>query len=383
MIYLDYAANTPADPAVLRCLCETERHYCGNPNARHAAGRAAAARLAEITQSVAGLLGASPEEVIFTSGASEANNLALQGMAHANRDVGRHILTTPLEHGSVSACLEALQRQGWQVEQLRLAADGRVDLQDLAARLRPDTVLVAVSAVDSELGVVQPVQEIARLLRGWPQCRLHVDATQAVGKLPVTFAGADTMSLTAHKFYGPVGVGVLLKRGRAALQPLIYGGASTTPWRSGTPTLALAAGLEAALRQAVEQCAARTAAVQAHNAVLRRQLAARPGVQLNSPPQASPYILNLSVQGVRGPRFQRALDEEDVCVSVRSACAAQGQPSAAVLAVTGDARRALCSWRISLSHLTTEEEIRGFLQAFDACCRRLLPPRTAQNGGNA
>ena len=230
---------------------------------------------------------------------------------------------------------------------------------------------MAVTAVDSELGVVQPVAEIAEMLKACPHCHFHVDATQAVGKLPVSFAGIDTMSLTAHKFYGLNGIGVLVKRRGLALEPLIHGGESTTIYRSGTPTVALACSLALALEKAVSELPARVEHIRALNARLRTGLAQYPKVRINSPDTAVPQILNLSVQNVKGTVFQRELDAQGVCVSVKSACSSDGLPSRAVFAVSHDRRNALSSWRISLSHLTTEQEITDFMQAFDACYNAL------------
>ena len=246
-----------------------------------------------------------------------------------------------------------------------------MDLADLKNRLRPDTVLVAVTAVDSELGVVQPIAEIAELLKAYPNCHFHVDATQAVGKIPVQFEGVDTMSLTAHKFYGLNGIGVLVKRLGLALPPLIHGGESTTPYRSGTPTVALACSLALALEKATVELPARAATVRRLNDRLRAELSRYPKMRINSPANAVPHILNLSVQGVKGTVFQRELDARGVCVSVKSACSSDGLPSRAVLAVSQDRRNALSSWRISLSHLTTEEEVTGFLHAFADCYNTL------------
>lgn len=371
MLYLDYSANTPVDEEVLQCFCEAERRYPGNANAHHQAGAAAKAAINEATRSIARCLGAPPAGIIYTSGASEANNLAVKGLAALGGTAGRHILSTPLEHSSVSGSLEALQKQGYEVELLDILSDGTVDLADLKKRLRPDTVLVAVTAVDSELGVVQPIAEIAELLKAYPNCHFHVDATQAVGKIPVQFEGMDTMSLTAHKFYGLNGIGVLIKRLGLALPPLIHGGESTTPYRSGTPTVALACSLALALEKATVELPARAAAVRRLNERLRAELVCYPKVRINSPANAVPHILNLSVQGVKGTVFQRELDARGVCVSVKSACSSDGLPSRAVLAVSQDRRNALSSWRISLSHLTTEEEVTGFLQAFADCYNTL------------
>ena len=288
-----------------------------------------------------------------------------------SRHAGRHIISTPLEHSSVSGTLTALQEQGYEIDLLDIRRDGTVDLDHLKELLRPDTIAVAVTLVDSELGVVQPVEEIAAILKNYPNCHLHVDATQAVGKIPVSFEGVDTMSLTAHKFYGLNGIGLLLKRRNLALEPLIHGGESTTIYRSGTPTVALASSLACALELAVENLPERSASVQKRNAELRAALCQHPEVRINSPENAIPHILNLSVRDVKGTVFQRELDAHGVCVSVKSACSSDGLPSRAVFAVSRDRRNALSSWRISLSHLTTEAEIQEFLRVFDVCCQQL------------
>ena len=371
MLYLDYSANTPVDEAVLQCFCEAERRYPGNANAHHQAGAAAKAAMNEATRSIACCLGAPPAGIIYTSGASEANNLAVKGLAALGGAAGRHILSTPLEHSSVSGTLTALQEQGYEIDLLDIRRDGTVDLDHLKELLRPDTIAVAVTLVDSELGVVQPVEEIAAILKDYPNCHLHVDATQAVGKIPVSFEGVDTMSLTAHKFYGLNGIGLLLKRRNLALEPLIHGGESTTIYRSGTPTVALASSLACALELAIENLPERSASVQKRNAELRAALCQHPEVRINSPENAIPHILNLSVQNVKGTVFQRELDAHGVCVSVKSACSSDGLPSRAVFAVSRDRRNALSSWRISLSHLTTEAEIQEFLRVFDVCCQQL------------
>ena len=252
MIYLDYSANTPADPAVLDAFCRTEQTYIGNPNSAHPAGRAAQAEMARATEGIAALLGVSPEEIIYTSGASESNNLALKGIAQASRHVGRHILSTALEHSSVGGALSALQQQGCEVDLVDIGRDGTVDLEHLRELLRRDTVLVSVCAVDSELGTVQPIREIAAVLKDYPNCRFHVDAAQAVGKTGLVLDGVDTMSVAPHKFYGLNGSGLLVKRKDLVIEPQIHGGVSTTIYRSGTPALGLAVSIEKALRLALD-----------------------------------------------------------------------------------------------------------------------------------
>ena len=371
MIYLDYSANAPVDARVLEQFCAEERRCIGNANSHHQAGSAAKAEIDAATIKIASLLGVQPAEIIYTSGASEANNFALKGLARLSRHAGRHIISTPLEHSSVSGTLTALQEQGYEIDLLDVKQDGTVDLEHLKDLLRPDTICVAVTLVDSELGVVQPVQEIAAILKAYPHCHLHVDATQAVGKIPVSFEDVDTMSLTAHKFYGLNGIGLLIKRRNLALEPLIHGGESTTIYRSGTPTVALASSLACALDFGVTDLPGRVDHVAKLNAELRAALSTYPLVSINSLEHAIPHVLNLSVRNVKGTVFQRELDAKGVCVSVKSACSSDGLPSRAVFAVSRDRRNALSSWRISLSHLTTEDEIKAFLQAFDVCYREL------------
>lgn len=374
MIYLDYSANTPVDPLVLERFCQTERFFIGNANSLHSAGVAARAEMARVTESIASMLHVHPSELIYTSGASEANNLALKGIAQISRHLGTHIISTALEHSSVSGCLTALQEQGYTIDLVDIKKDGTLDLDHLQQLLRQDTVLVAISAVDSELGVVQPVAKIAQILREYPNCRLHVDATQAMGKIDVSFSGVDTMSFTAHKFYGLNGCGILFKRKGLAIEPLIHGGASTTVYRSGTPTVALSASIELALRIALSEQNTRKQVVAEHNAILRAALSAYERVRINSPQSAIPHILNLSVLGIKATTFQKALDGQGVCVSVKSACSSDALPSRAVFAVSRDRKHALSSWRISLSHLTTTQEIRAFLTAFDRCYTALVNP---------
>ena len=369
-IYLDYSANTPVDADVLACFCETERRCIGNANAKHSAGRESKDVLADSLNRMAAVLGAQPSEVILTSGASEANNTAMKGILRASRHVGRHVITSALEHASVSGCLTAMQEQGADIDVVSVGRDGRVDVEELAGLLRRDMVMVTLPMVDSELGVIQPVQEVAALLKDYPNCCLHVDATQAVGKITVTFANADTMSLAAHKFYGLNGSGLLLKREKLAMEPLIHGGASASLYRSGTPPIGLTAALALALEKATAAQPERIAYVRTLNDQLRTALTAYSRVQINSAAHTVPHTL--SVQGVRGSAFAQALDARGVCVSVKSACSVEGTPSRAVFAVSRDKQRAMNSFRLSLSHLTTQEELTRFLTQFDACYKELI-----------
>lgn len=379
MIYFDYTANTPVDLSVLDAYCKAEKEYIGNPNSQHPLGQAAREELAHTTEQIAQLLSVQSSEIIYTSGASESNNLALKGITEAfksqNPDGGRHIISTALEHSSISETLTTLKKQNYEIDLVNIQSDGTIDLDQLRELLRPDTILVSVCAVDGELGVIQPIRQIADILSDYPGCRFHVDAAQAVGKTDLILDGVDTMTIAPHKFYGLNGTGLLFKRQNLELEPQIHGGASTTRYRSGTPTVALAVSTEKALELALNHAEERIAFVRELNAYLRTALSRYPAVRMNSPEEKSvPHILNLSVQGIKGTRFQRTLSQYGVCVSVRSACSADNIAySKAVYAVSHDLRNALSSWRISLSHLTTKEEIDEFLDIFDRCYHELVP----------
>ena len=242
--------------------------------------------------------------------------------------------------------------------------DGTIDLEHLKELLRPDTIAVAVTLVDSELGVVQPVKEISEILQAWPNCHLHVDATQAVGKIPVSFEGVDTMSLTAHKFYGLNGIGLLLKRRRLALDPLIHGGESTTIYRSGTPTVALAASLETALNSAVNELPERSARVKEANLYLRTALSKYPKVRINSPENAVPEVLNFSEMCIKSETMLAFLAEEQIYVSSASACG-RGQPSHTLAAMGRDPLAIDTAIRVSFCADNTPEDVDAFLERFE------------------
>ncbi|MBQ9196084.1 MAG: cysteine desulfurase [Clostridia bacterium] len=372
MIYLDYTAHMPPSPEALEAFCDAESACVGNANAHHAAGEEAKRRMDAAREKTAELLSVFPDEIIFTSGASESSNTAIQGIVYAARHFGRHIVTTPLEHPSVSGCLTALQERGYEIDVLPIGRDGRIDPEALSAALRPDTVLVTLCAVDSELGVVQPVEEAARIIRRFPHCHLHVDGTQAAGKIPIDLSLADTAAFSAHKFGGITGSGILYKRRDVDMEPLIHGGVSTSVYRSGTPAVGLACSLAAALETALRDMAKNNADVSRLNRMLREEMTAR-GVRIHSPEDAVPHILNLGVEGVNGAAMRDQLNARGVCVSVKSACSVENTPSRAVYAVTKNRRQALEAFRLSLSHLTTAEELQEFIHIFDLVCRELNP----------
>jgi cysteine desulfurase len=328
-------------------------------------------RLTQATEHIAKLLNIEQSEIVYTSGATESNNTAIKGIARISRHKGKHIISTSLEHSSVSGTLTNLQEQGYEIDLVNITSNGTIDLNHLKTLLREDTILVAICAVDSELGVVQPIQGVVDILKDYPNCKLHVDCTQAIGKVEFSFSGIDTASFTAHKFYGLNSCGILYKSKNAILEPLLHGGKSTTIYRSGTPDLAMAIAMEKALDLAITHLDERSQRVQTINQTLTRQLKQYPLVKINSTEKSVPHILNLSVKGVKSKDFQQALNSKGVCVSTKSACSTPNTPSRAVYEVSKDRKNALSSWRISISHLTTDDEVSRFLKAFDTCYKEL------------
>ncbi|MBP3888140.1 MAG: cysteine desulfurase [Cellulosilyticum sp.] len=372
MIYLDYAADTPVRKEVLEAFNEASEKYFANPNANHALGKAAKARIEVLTAQIAELLNVKPQELIFTSGATESNNLAIKGVAEQYGRKGKHIITSFLEHSSVTGPLSYLQEKGYEVDYVNLRPDGRIDLEHLKELLRPDTILLSFAAVDSELGVVQDLTAIKKLLGDYPNCLLHVDATQAIGKVHLDIESIDLMTFTAHKVYGIHGIGALVKKEKVYLTPVIHGGLSTTPFRSGTPTLALIqsmyTALELALREQNDSCKR----VAQFNTQVRQALSQYPEVMMNSQEAVTtPYILNISLKGIKASLMQQKLEEREIYISTKSACVTPNTPSRPVLALSGDRKRALSTLRISFSHLTIKKEIDGFIEAFKMCYQEL------------
>ncbi len=364
MIYLDYAANTPVDKAVLDTFYDISLNYMGNPNSSHSLGDRARERMEQSTKQIARSLGAKESEVIYTSGASESNNLAVKGIAGSYLRYGRHIITTYLEHASVTGSVTALQNNGFEVDFVNLTENGQIDLGHLKELIREDTILVSVCYVDSEVGTIQPIEEISEMLKGKPHCFFHVDATQAVGKIPVDFKNVDLMTFSGHKFYGVNGCGVLLKKESIMLEPLIHGGLSTTSFRSGTPVPALAAATEKALTIASEGLAGRFHYVKELNGKLREAFGKNSGIRIITPKEGSPYILNISMKGINTNQLQNELNKAEIYVATKSACCAPNTVSRPVYAMTRDRKAALSTLRISLSHLTAQEEIEQFLHCF-------------------
>lgn len=376
-LYLDYAANTPVDEEVLKTFNNATLKYFANPNATHGLGVEVNEKIIKTTDEIINLFKENTclndnMEIVYTSGSSESNNLAIKGVAQSYKGNGKHIISTFLEHSSVSSPLSYLKEQGYEIDIVGITSDGKINLDELKRLIRNDTILVSVCYVDSEVGNVQPIREIAELVSKYPNCFLHVDATQAVGKIEVDFSSVDLISFAPHKFNGLNGFGGLLKKKDMVLEPLINGGASTTIYRSGTPVIGQICALERALELTFDNFKKRYEYVNKLNEKLRSKLLSYDNVKINTVSKNNPYILNVSVNGIKAVDFKKKLEEYGVCISIKSACTVTITPSRIVMSMTHDRKRAFASWRISLSHLVTEEDIDKFLEIFDKCYKEMM-----------
>ena len=378
-IYLDYQATTPTDPRVVEIMTPHFHDRFGNPHSvHHAGGREAAAAVEVARAEVAALINAEPREIVFTSGATEANNLAIKGVARFHKTYGErtpHVITCLTEHKCVLESARRLESEGVRVTYLSMRPDGLVDLARLEAALTPETVLVSVMAVNNEIGVIQPIVEIGALCRA-RGIVFHSDAAQAVGKIPldVRAAGIGLMSLSGHKVYGPMGIGALFvrRRPRVRLEPLFDGGGQERGLRSGTLPLALCVGLGAACALAREVMAEEAERLLRLRALLLDQLTARlDGITLNGhPEQRIPGNLNLSFAGVSAEALIAAMP--GVAVSTGSACtSASVEPSFVLRALGLPDELAAASLRFGLGRFTTEEDISRATEEVVAAVTRL------------
>jgi cysteine desulfurase len=362
-IYLDYHATTPCDPRVVDAMAPYLFEEFGNPASRtHAYGWRSEEAVERARGQVARLIGATAREVVFTSGATEANNLALFGVARASRARGDHIVVGASEHRAVLDPCRALEKEGFRLTRVRVDSQGRIDLDALRRALRPGTLLVSVMHANNEIGVVQRLGEIAALAHEHGAA-FHTDAAQSVGKVAVDVAeiGADLLSLSGHKLCGPKGIGALYVRRRAPrieLKPILYGGAHERGLRSGTVPVPLCVGLGRACEIAGEEMEEESRRVSALRARLWGHLARAVGsVRLNGDPeQRVPGNLNVTFPGVEANALLLALP--DVALSTGSACTSGSpEPSHVLLAIGLRREEALCAIRIGIGRFTTEEEI--------------------------
>ncbi len=375
-IYLDYAATTPVDPVVAEVMQRylTADSDFGNPSSLHAAGRAGADAVYEASVCVAQLINCDPGRVVWTSGATEADNLAILGVARARAHRGKHLVTMPTEHKAVTDAFKALEKDGFDVSWLAPGQDGRLDLDALRAAIRDDTQLVSIMYVNNETGVVQDIAAIGSLCEEL-DVLFHVDAAQALGKLKLDVAAinVDLVSMTAHKIYGPKGVGALYVRKRPDLNPdpMLFGGSQQGGLRPGTLPVHLIAGFGAAVDIARESMLDDFTHLKALGDRFWHGVESLPGITRNGDPESTyPGIINLSAAGLDGESLLLAL--EPLCVSTGSACNSQSQEPSAVLRSMGvsDAL-AESAVRVSFGRPTTVEEVDRAIELYRSAVLRL------------
>ncbi len=360
-IYLDHAATTPVRPEVLEAMLPFFGPGGYNPSSVHAEGRSARAALDDARERIARILGAKPKEIVFTGSGSEADNLAIAGVARALRGRGRHLVSAVTEHHAVLHTLDALQAEGWDATLLEVDSAGRIDVQQFASALRDDTVLASIAYANNEIGTVAPIAQLARLAheRG---VLLHTDAVQAPAYLPIDVRelGIDLLSIAAHKFYGPKGVGALYVRGGTPVEPIVYGGGQEFSKRAGTENVAGIAGMARALELARgerEATAARVGALRDRLEVLVCEHVADVRVNGAGAPRL-PNNLNLAILGVESDRLVARLDLDGLAVSAGSACASGVvEPSHVIGALGLPPEWSRGVVRLSLGRTTSEEEI--------------------------
>lgn len=366
MVYLDYAAATPIDNEVLDTYYEISKKYYANPNSSHKMGLEAKELIKECTNNIANTLNVLPEEIIYTSGATESNNLVIKGICERYKNRGKHILISALEHNSIVSAVTSMSEKGFEVEIIPVTKEGIVDIEALKDMLRKDTILVSICTVDSEIGLKQPLNEISKVLKEYPNTIFHTDASQAVGKVDIDYSLVDLATITPHKFYGPTGIGILVKKKNIDLKPQIEGGKSTTIYRSGTPSLPLIAASSKAISLAINNQNNRNNHIKELSNIVKDTLSKYNNVYINNTNDSIPHTINFSIKGIPALEVQRKLEEHNIYLSTKTSCCPIETPSKLVYALTKDKSLSSSSLRLSISHLTTKEEIDIFLQAFNS-----------------
>ncbi|WP_338461090.1 cysteine desulfurase family protein [Synechococcus elongatus IITB7] len=359
-IYLDYHATTPADPRVVTAMQPFWSEQFGNPASRsHRYGLEAAAAVQVARETLATAIAAQPDELIFCSGATEANNLAIKGVAEAQHQKGRHLITVATEHQAVLAPCRYLESLGFQLTVLPVDSQGLISVEQVANALRPDTILVSVMAANNEIGVLQPIAKIGALCRD-RRVVFHCDAAQALGRIPlnVNDLNVDLLSLSSHKVYGPKGIGLLYRRSGLAIAPQMHGGSQEQGLRAGTLAPALIVGFATAVELAIAEQSTEVIRLQTLRDRLWQELQAISGLHLNGDDQQRlPGNLNFSVEGIDPSRLIQQL-RAAIAVSSGSACSSgNAEPSHVLTAIGRSPDLARASLRIGLGRFTTAEEI--------------------------
>jgi cysteine desulfurase len=385
LIYLDYAATTPMYPDAAAAMVPFQTDTFGNPSGAHAAARAAKTALEEARERIADALGAGPAEIVITGGGTDADNLAVKGAARAARAAGTGdgVVTTAFEHKGVLAPCDRLEREGFRVTRVPVDGAGIIDLGALEAALDERTVVVSVMLVNNEVGTIQPLDVVAEVVRRRaPRAVLHTDAVQAVAwlDLAAVAAPADLVSVSAHKFGGPKGVGALVRRREVPLEPLIEGGGQEWGLRSGTANVAGAVGMAEALRITTERRDAEVTRIAALRDRLAAGLAARaPGCFANGDSERKVAgNCHVGFPGVEADPLLVALDREGVCAAAGSSCTSGATEPSHVLAAMGLARdAALASIRLSLGYASNASDVDTALDVIPRAVERLRPAVTA------
>lgn len=374
MIYLDHAATSPLRPEVLEAMLPHLRDGWGNASSLHASGRAARKAMEDAREQVADWIGARPGEIVFTSGGSESDSSLIAGLAFARRERGRHLLTTPLEHPAVLRTVEFLAGQGFAVELLPVDAEGRVDPDEVAARLRDETILVSVMHANNEIGTVQPIAAIAGRCAE-QRVPLHSDGVQTLGgeRIEVDRLGVAMMSFSAHKIGGPKGVGFSYVRTGVRPKPWILGGSQERRRRAGTENVPGIVGLAAAIESIARDWEADQARMRRLRGRLLDGLLRIRGAHLNGPRERRlANNVNLSFEQVSGESLLIMLDQRGICASSGSACSSGATDPSHVLLAIGQSRDlAYGSLRLTLGRETTEAEIDAVMELLPGCVERL------------
>ncbi len=371
MVYLDYSATTPVGYEVLDTYNRTNKDFFGNPNSLHELGVKAKNLMNSATKQIAEIFSVNENEITYTNGATSSNNIAILGVALQNHKRGQHIITSKLEHPSVYAICNYLESIGFEISYVKNDSEGLIDFEDLKSLIRPDTILVTICAVNSETGVRQPLKMIRQIVKKEnPNTIIHSDMTQAVGKVSVNFHDVDLATFTGHKIYGPKGIGVLYKNSNITLTPILYGSGSVNMLNPGTPPVPLIVALSKAVRLATTDIEKRERFIERLNLKIVDALSKYEGVMINKTKYTIPHILNISLRNIKAETFLHALEENEIYVSTNTACSS-GNMSQSVLAIYNDKVRASSTLRISLSHLTTTEEVNKFITTFDSIYKKL------------
>lgn len=357
MYYFDYSANYPCKKEVLEYMSDIELEFIGNANSIHKEGIKSFELFKDLDFKIKELLKLdNNKEIIYTSSATESNNLAIKGIAKSYNGFGRHILVSPYEHSSVNAALASLKDEGYEIEFLKLNKNGTIDLDFLSLSIRKDTILVVTIFVESEAGIVNDCEAIRDVIKQKnPNCHYLVDATQGIAKIDLDLSKLDLVSFTPHKFGGLIGTGCLIKNKTTILTPLINGGKSATLYRAGSIPLGLIASTYKALEIAMKNKDKNLEYVNNLHNYFIEKLQCIKNITINS--FNFPYIVNISLDGIKAQLAVEKLNEMNICVSQKSACSISNTPSKTIMSVYSNKARALSSFRISLSDLTSVSDI--------------------------